>query len=454
MTPRNLSILVLVGLLALGGGWYFGTATKPTQQVTIEGGRLAFPDLTPKLKDVQRIEVVNLGKTTTITVKGGTGGLADRGGYPVVDTKLRSMLTALTELRLMEPRTADPEQLRRLGVEDPDAKDSKSTLLRLLDGQGNAIVTLITGHRRVRTQGKVAEQIYVRFPGEKQAWLAEGALQVDADPQLWLDRDVMNIETKRIAGVRVTVGNEVLAFSRKDDKLVLTEPAEHKPLDDYRVEDVARALEYLTFQDVQPDSAPVGAQVGQGDFVTSDGLRVSVSVFKAEKDILVRFAVSGDDSAKAEISRLSGKVSGWTYQLGGWKEKALTPTLADLVKAEEKPADPSPATTSPTDPVMSTPAVPAPTVSTPAASAPWMSAPASAVPAGSAPVMSTPAISTPATSAPATSAPVMSTPAPAPAMSAPVMSTPAVSAPAPAAPASSTGADPVQPAPATESPKP
>jgi len=343
MSPRNLAILVVLGLIALGGGWYFGTATRPAPQLAMEGGRLAFPDLTPKLKDVQRIEVVNQGKTTVIALKDGKWGLPDRGGYPVIDTKLRGMLTALTELRLMEPRTSDPEQLRRLGVEEPDAKDSKSTLLRLLDGTGKPVVTLITGHRRVRTQAKVAEQIYVRFPGDNQAWLAEGALQVDGDPQLWLDRDVMNIENKRIVGVRVTRGQEVLAFARKDDKLTLTEPAEHPPLDEYRLDDVARALEYLNFQDVQPDSAPVGEQIGQADFVTSDGLRIAATVFKGEKDIHARFAVTGDDSAKAEIARLSDKVSGWTYQLGAWKEKALTPTLADLRKADERPAEPAPA---------------------------------------------------------------------------------------------------------------
>lgn len=342
MTPRNLAILVILGLIALGGGWYFGTSTRPAPQIAMESGRLAFPELTPKLKDVQRIEVTNLGKTTVIALTDGRWGLSDRGGYPVIDTKLRGMLTALTELRLMEQRTSDPEQLRRLGVEDPDTKDSKSTLLRLLDGTGKPVVTIITGHRRVRTQAKVAEQVYVRFPGDNQAWLAEGSLQVDGDPQLWLDRDVMNIESKRIAGARITRGNEVLAFTRKDDKLALTEPADHPPLDEYRLDDVARALEYLNFQDVQPDSAPVGDPLGQGDFVTSDGLRVTATVFKAEKDIHVRFAVTGDDSAKAEIARLSGKVSGWTYQLGAWKEKALTPTLADLKKAEEKPAEQAP----------------------------------------------------------------------------------------------------------------
>ena len=81
-------------------------------------------------------------------------------------------------------------------------------------------------------------------------------MPVDSDPQLWLDRDIMNIDHKRIVNVSVTHGEQTLEFSGKDGKLTLTKPAEHPPLEDYRVEDVARALETLTFQDVQPDRCP------------------------------------------------------------------------------------------------------------------------------------------------------------------------------------------------------
>lgn len=334
MTPRNLSILVILGAVALGGGWYFGTATKPPQQVAVDSGNLMFPGLTARLKDATRIEIVNQGKTTTVALKDGRWGLAEREGYPIIDTKLRTMLTALTELRLLEPRTADPEQLRRLGVEDPDAKESKATLLRVLDGSGKPMVAVITGHRRVRTQGKVAEQIYVRRPGEAQAWLAEGALQVDSDPQLWLDRDVLNIDHNRIATAVASRGAEKLTFIRKDDKLILTAPTDHPTLDEYRVDDVGRALENVTFQDVQTNNAPVGERIGEGVFTTTDGLTISVTVFTAEKDILARFAFTGDEKARSEAEALSARLTNWTYRLGAWKEKALVPTLADVKKAD------------------------------------------------------------------------------------------------------------------------
>ena len=53
----------------------------------------------------------------------------------------------------------------------------------------------------MRTQGDLPDQVYVRRPGHKQSWLADGDLQVDADPQLWLDRDIMNLDHAQIAKV-------------------------------------------------------------------------------------------------------------------------------------------------------------------------------------------------------------------------------------------------------------
>src|SRR5262249_14864980 len=154
------------------------------------------------------------------------------------------------------PRTTDPEQYARLGVEDANGKTGTSNLLRILDTSGKPIVSVIVGHRRVRTQGNVPEQVYVRRPGENQSWLAEGSLQADADPQLGLERDIMNIAHDRIANVAVTHGEEKLEFARDGSKLVLKSPEEHPPLDDYKVDDVDRALELLTFQDVQTDKQP------------------------------------------------------------------------------------------------------------------------------------------------------------------------------------------------------
>src|SRR5882757_4926818 len=119
MNQTRLLALVIAAVLAIAGGWYFGTATQPPQLASVDSGKLMFPDLTAKLKDARRIEITSKGKVTVIELKNGVWGVADRGGYRVQESKLRGLLTTLTELRVVEPRTEDPAQFSRLGVEDP-----------------------------------------------------------------------------------------------------------------------------------------------------------------------------------------------------------------------------------------------------------------------------------------------------------------------------------------------
>jgi hypothetical protein len=341
MRARGVAVLVALAIVALLGGWYFGVRTVPAEQTVFAGGTLMFPDLAPKLRDVARVEITHQGKQTVIEKRTDGGwGVASLHDYPVQETKLRGMLTGLTELRLAEPRTSDPAEFSRLGVDDPNGPASTADLLRLVDASGKPVVALIVGHRRVRSQANVPEEVYVRRPDENRSWLAEGSLQVDADPSSWLDRNVMNVGHDRIASV--VVGDQALVFGRMDGKFTLTQPADHPKLEDYKVDDVARALELLTFQEVRAD-AP-GTVAGHAVFTTNDGLAVTVTVLHADKDVWARFAVSGtSDTAKSEAETMNGRVAGWTYQIGSWKEKSLVPSMDDL-KAEE-PAKAAPADT-------------------------------------------------------------------------------------------------------------
>jgi len=377
MRTRGLVVLCVLGAVALGGGWYFGTSREPGEQTSLAGGTLMFPGLAAKLGDAARIEITHQGTTIALARIGdkpeAPWGLVQRGMYPVQATKLRAMLTALTELRLVEQRTTDPTLFGRLGLADADQKDSTADLLRVADSAGKPIAELLVGHRRVRTEGNVPDEVFVRRPGDMQTWLAEGSLQVDADPQLWLDRDIMNIDHARIAGVVVHRGDTELDFTAKNGKLVLTAGENPPKLEDYKLDDLDRGLELLTFQDVTPDkdaaASKVGAPIGTSVFTTTDGLAVHVTVLKGEKDIWARFSASaagagagggvgeaagsgdkaggdkaggdkaGGDKARDAAAKLNAKLAGWIFQLGAWKQATLTPDL-DALKAP--PPSPAP----------------------------------------------------------------------------------------------------------------
>jgi len=338
MSARRAILLLVLGLWVLTGGWFANWIMTPDRP-EIVAGSLMFPDLAPALQQASRIEITSKGKTVVIAKKGDVWGVADLGGYRVQGAKLREMLTGLTELRIVEPRTSDPEQFARLGLDDPAKPDGTATLLRVLGGDDKPLLEIITGHRRMRTQGNVPESIYVRRPGENRSYLAEGRLAVDADAALWVDRDLMNIANTRIATATVRYGEQVLEFARADGKFSLRKPDDHGPLDDFKLEEVSRALETLTFQEVKPAAETPGEKIGTGVFVTTDGLSVTADIFRDGTNIWARFEIAGADAVKDEAARLAARLHGWAYQLGSWKQKALAPSLDDL-KPTPPPAQP------------------------------------------------------------------------------------------------------------------
>lgn len=339
MKRRNLIVLGAVAVGTVGAAVLLtpDTAAPPPPSAS----PLAFPDLAARLANAARIEVVRHDGTLQVVRAGDRWVLPARADHPARAERVREVLVGLTELRLTEPRTANPEMLERLGVEDPTRAGATSALLRVLDAQGNPIVALVIGRRRMRVQGNVPETVYVRRPEENQAWLAEGRLPLDSDPDLWIDRDIANIARERVREVAVAREGEpplrLLRGPDADGKLAVTEPGETPPLDDISLDEVARAFEFLTFLDVRREAEMPGQRLGEGRFTLTDNLAISVVAHRDGELFWARLVATGDE----EAARLNARWRGWAYQIGAWKEKAFVPRLADLAR-EERPAPQAP----------------------------------------------------------------------------------------------------------------
>lgn len=337
MRTRTSLILAAAGAAVLALGIVFGTQPGGQTQEAARG-RLAFPDLVPRLADARTIEITHKGATLRLD-RGAAGaaewGIATRDDYPAQPGKAHALLANLTELRLDEPRTSDAAFYARLGVADP-GKDADSTLLRVLDGKGGVIAALIVGHARAAQAGGV-DTVYVRRPNEARSWLADGKLAPSTEVADWLDRDVVNIPAADVTGDVVTRDGATLTFGRTGETFALTAPADHPKLEDYKVQEVADALSGLSMEDVRRAPAP-GKPLGRFVVTTKAGQVITADVSKDGAAIWATFAIGGKDAAA-----LDRRLKGWAYEIGSWKEQALVPTLADLKAAEPAPVAPAPA---------------------------------------------------------------------------------------------------------------
>jgi hypothetical protein len=351
MKRRSLLLLGGSAVVVAGAAILAGPGTPPAPDTG--SAPLMFQNLAQKLAEARRIEVKQGDKHVVVTRRDAeTWVLPEQEDYPVRSDKVRELLVGLTELRLTEPRTSDAAMLERLGLDDPAKPGSTAAMLRVLDGAGKPIAELVVGRRRMRTQGNVPETVYVRRPDETQSWLAEGRLPLDADPQLWIDRDIANIARERILKVETDrTGEAPLVLTRTDGpdgRLAVTTPAETPPLEESSLDELGRAFEFLTLTTARKEAAVAGQPLGTSRFTLTDNLAITVTAQQDGETVWLRLAAAGDD----EAARLNARWRGWAYQVGAWKVKALLPRLEDLKKAEPAaaatpPGAPSPAPASP-----------------------------------------------------------------------------------------------------------
>lgn len=298
---------------------------------------LAFPALAPRLSAAQRIELRQGAQSLVLQRgQGETWTLPQKGGFPARGERVRELLVGLTELRLAERRTADPESLARLGLDEP-GPSSSALLLRVTDGTGTPLAELVVGRRRTRTQagtpGAAAESAYVRRPGENQSYLAEGRLSADADPQLWIDRMIANLpedRVRRVIAVRDGRTVELLRGEGPDGRLAIVLPGDAPPADEVSLDEVGRALEGLTLLDVRPEAEVPGEPAGEGRFILTDNLVVTARLRQANGDVWLTLSAGGDE----EAARLNARWRGWAYQVGAWKLPAFAPGVETLRKRE------------------------------------------------------------------------------------------------------------------------
>jgi hypothetical protein len=323
------------GLIALGGGAMasLGAALLLGPEGEVQGriaeGSLAFPGLAARLATARRIELRRGAQGTTLIRDGETWRIAEQQGYPARPERVRETLTGLTELRLTEERSSDPAQWPRLGVEDPAGPGSGATLLRVFDAEGRPLAEMILGRRRIRTQGNQPEATYARRPGESRAWLAEGRLGADADPSLWIDRDLANLAPARLRRVEVMrTGQPPLVLARAgevDAPLDIVTPPDPPVADRVALDEVGRAFDGLSFIEVRTE-AP-GEALGEARFHYTDEVTITVRPHREGELFWVRLGAEGGEEAQ----RLNARFQGWAFQLGLWKEKAMIPRLEDLV---------------------------------------------------------------------------------------------------------------------------
>ncbi len=330
--------MVLAGLTLVLTVWAIWSVSgkDPAVGRAIPGQR-AVPALGPKLSDLAWIRLSHGPTKANFAQIGGRWSVVEKGNYPAAAGKVKQMLLALADLRLVEAKTERPELFARLALDDPS--NGKSTQVTLQDRTGATVAELIVGKRRYDRLGGGNDAVYVRRPGEDRAWLAGGSLDLAGDVISWLDRRIVDIPDKRIASVKFTgEDGATLTLSRtapEEDFTVVDAPPDTHFKAPPLIAELAAALENFDLEDVKPAAElPVPDRgVATASFTTFDGLTVEVFVFERDNANWAAFDASGSGASEAEGKAITARAARWTYAIPAGKAKRLRTKLSDLIDA-------------------------------------------------------------------------------------------------------------------------
>ena len=332
-------------------------------------GAMLYPGLLERVNDIDFVEVTTTADgAVSARRENGRWGVEQRHGYPADFKMLSRMLYDLARIELVEPRTGKPALYPKIRVEDLGDKSALSIRIVAKAG-GETVADLLVGYARPE---EVGGGVFVRKSGEAQSWLAKGGFQPVQLLTRFLDRNICNVEQRRIHRTRLTHadGETVTVFKagpeETDWKLEEPPPEGRKAKASHELSPLTSWLDFLIFDDVRPAAeVDFSTPLVSGRFVTFDGLTVEVKMAERDDDYWVVLAASPGaadprirpllDARKtmdadklegslqmalktpgevaAEIGKINATAGGWAYRVTDYKTDKFRTRLAQLTEA-------------------------------------------------------------------------------------------------------------------------
>ena len=314
-----------------------------------KSGELLFPHLLSMVNDVNEVLMETKDHTVTLMRREHTWGVKEKAGYRADVEKVKQTVIGLAELRILEPKTKNPELYDRLGLQDKDQEGSLSTTITLKTPNNPAAALVIVGNQRPAKGNPRMSDIYVRKPGDTQTWLVIGNLSLEKVPEEWLDKEITALASKRVQRVTVTHpdGETLLVSKDKPEDLDFqldSVPAGFKVASQFNVNNIVGTLVQLSLEDVkkEEDVNFHGHPGVSAVLETFDGLRLRVETAKKEDKIFGTVSAEFDPAliqpGHANLSSENGEKASSAASAQNGK----TMEVKEGERSGEKPSETSP----------------------------------------------------------------------------------------------------------------
>lgn len=346
MTARTLIALV-AALILLALAAFFGTRSNAPASLV---GEPLWPDLEAALADIDRVRIARAGDEPVATLerRDAHWGLAERAGYPADIGKLRTVLGALAEARIVEEKTSNPTFYARLGVEPIEEATASGVAVAAFTGERPVLAVIVGDDASGGDQ-------YVRVADQATSYMIDRAVDVPRRTLEWLDRTIIDLPTERIQSVVIEhPDGETVRLAResqeRSDYMIENIPDGRELATPGAGNVIGNALRSLLLDDVTLAGDEPPPEAVHTAFRTFDGLVVQVTAYEVgdERWITLAAEVGGSppdangteagqsaaDTAREEAAAINTRVTGWRYRIPTYQYGLLTRRMDDLLRDE------------------------------------------------------------------------------------------------------------------------
>jgi hypothetical protein len=191
MSRQRLIALTIAALLAIGAALLLTSHRNASPDLH---GTALLPSLGAELDTVTSLSVFKGSPTPTVTVhkQGELWTVTQRGDYPADVSKVRKLLLTLSEAKIREEKTSNPDNYATIGVEDALKPNATGSQVELLAKSGK--LDVIVG--KPMGQGN-----FVRRAADKTSYAAEPAISFEAEPRFWIDTRLLDVGNDKIQAI-------------------------------------------------------------------------------------------------------------------------------------------------------------------------------------------------------------------------------------------------------------
>ena len=325
MSRQRFIALTVAALLAISGALYLSSQRNVQRD---SHGALLLPSLASELNTVTALSVRRGSAAPSVTVhqQAGKWTVAERADYPADVSKLRKLLLALGDAKIVEQKTSNPASFPVIGIEDPASAGATGAEISIVAHDGTHGVII----------GKpVGEGNFARRSGENTSYSVEPGISFEAEPRYWIDSRLMDIkaaniqsiEIKPAAGASYTVHR---AAAGKADFVLDGAPPGRKAAEPATLAPSPTTLSGLTADDVSPAAGIDFSKATVATVTLTGGNVITITGTTIGDKHWVSLQASKD-------AALTALAAGRAFELTGYRFDAIFRPLEQLLVPKEPP---------------------------------------------------------------------------------------------------------------------